>query len=104
MARFDVHENPSRRSRARVVYLLDIQADMLSDLATRLVVPLVPKTRHGPVAQRLNPVFKIGARRYVMATAEMAAIPRKHMGERVASLSAHSTEILNAIDFLVSGI
>jgi toxin CcdB len=44
MARFDVHENPSRRSRARVVYLLDIQADMLSDLATRLVVPLVPKT------------------------------------------------------------
>jgi toxin CcdB len=37
MAHFDVHENPSRRSRARVVYLLDVQADMLSDLATRLV-------------------------------------------------------------------
>ena len=104
MARFDVHENPSRRSRARVVYLLDVQADMLSDLATRLVVPLVPKTQHGPVAQRLNPVFKVGARHYVMATAEMAAISRKDMGERVASLNAHSTEILNAIDFLVSGI
>lgn len=44
MARFDAHENPSRRSRARVVYLLDIEADMLSALATRLVVPLVPKT------------------------------------------------------------
>jgi hypothetical protein len=39
-----------------------------------------------------------------MATAEMAAISRKNMAERVASSSAHSAEILNAIDFLVSGI
>jgi hypothetical protein len=38
-----------------------------------------------------------------MATAGLAAISRKDMGE-VASLSAHSIEILNAIDFLVFGI
>jgi toxin CcdB len=104
MARFDLHQNPSRRSRDRVPYLLDVQADMLADLATRLVAPLIPKSEHGPVAQRLNPVFKVGAKQYVMATAEMAAISRKDMGERVGSLSAHSTEILDAIDFLVSGI
>lgn len=54
MARFDVHENPSRRSRQRVVYLLDVQADMLSDLATRLVVPLIAKAEFGPPAKRLN--------------------------------------------------
>jgi toxin CcdB len=104
MARFDVHANPSRRSHERVVYLLDVQADMLSDLATRLVVPLVPSAEFGPPAQRLNPVFKIGKRNYVMATTEMAALARKDIGARVDSLSAHATEILNAIDFLISGI
>jgi toxin CcdB len=104
MARFDVHENPARRSRERVVYLLDVQADLLSELATRLVVPLITKSEFGPPAQRLNPVFKIGTKHYVMATAEMAAISRKNIGAHVGSLSAHSSEILNAIDFLISGI
>lgn len=104
MARFDVYENPARRSHQRVVYLLDVQADMLSDLATRLVVPLIPKGEFGPAAKRLNPVFRVGARSYVMATAEMAAISRKDIGPPVASLSMHSTEVLNAIDFLISGI
>ncbi len=104
MARFDIHVNPNRRSRARVPYLLDVQADMLADLATRLVVPLVLISEFGPPAKRLNPVFQIDKRDYVMATAEMAAISRKHLGPRERSLSAHSTEILNAIDFLISGI
>jgi toxin CcdB len=104
MARFDVYGNPNRRSRERAAYLLDVQADMLSDLATRLVVPLIAKSRFGPPAQRLNPVFRINAKQYVMATAEMAAISRKDIGARVASLNAHSVEILNAVDFLISGI
>lgn len=104
MARFDVHENPTRSSQQRVVYLLDVQADMLGDLATRLVVPLVPSTQFGTPAQRLNPIFKIGKRNYVMATAEMAAISRRHIGARIGSLRAHSTDISNAIDFLISGI
>ncbi|MDH5211807.1 MAG: CcdB family protein, partial [Betaproteobacteria bacterium] len=41
MARFDVYRNPNRKSRDRVPLLLDVQASLLEDLATRLVVPLV---------------------------------------------------------------
>jgi len=104
MARFDIHENANRRSRERVPYLLDVQADMLAGLATRLVVPLVLLGEFGPPAKRLNPVFLIDKEDYVMATAEMAAISGKHLGARTGSLSAHSAEILNAIDFLISGI
>jgi toxin CcdB len=104
MARFDVYENPNRRSQQRVPYLLDVQADMLADLATRLVVPLLKASDFGPAAQRLNPVFRIGRQKYVMATAEMAAISRKQIGSRVGSLAAQSVDILNAIDFLISGI
>lgn len=104
MARFDVYENPAATSRERVPLLLDVQADMLSELATRLVVPLVPKSKFGPPAQRLNPLFTIRSKQYVMATADMAAIPRKRIGAQVGSLNANSADILNAIDFLISGI
>jgi toxin CcdB len=104
MARFDVRANLSRSSRAKVPYLLELQADMLADLGTRLVAPLIPAAAFGPPAQRLNPVFRIGRHNYVMVTAEMAGVPVKILGERVSALSDHATEILGAVDFLVSGI
>ena len=103
MARFDVFRNPSRRSRERVPFLLDIQADLLSGLVTRLVVPLVAAAEFGPPIEKLNPVFRIAGRAHVMATAEMAAVPIKSVGEKAATLEQHSTEILAAIDFLISG-
>jgi toxin CcdB len=103
VARFDVYRNPNRRSRERVPCLLDIQADLLSGLTTRLVVPLVPATEFGQPVEKLNPVFRIGSRAHVMATSEMAAIPTKSIGERVATLEQHSAEILAAVDFLISG-
>lgn len=104
MPRFDVHQIADRGPGSRVVYVLDIQADLLSGLATRLVVPLVPASEFGPPVKRLNPVFRIGNRNFVMATAEMAAIPRKLIGERATSLAGESDEIIAALDFLISGI
>ena len=41
MAQFDVYRNSSLDTRERIPYLLDIQHDLLSGLATRVVVPLV---------------------------------------------------------------
>jgi toxin CcdB len=104
MARFEVRTNLSRASRARVPYLLELQADMLSALGTRLVAPLVPAAEFGLAATRLNPGFRIGNRNLVMDTALIAGVPRKLLGERVASLAERSVDILGAVDFLVSGI
>lgn len=104
MARFDVRANLNRESRGRVPFLLELQADLLSSLATRLVVPLVPATDFGPPATRLNPVFRIGNRNYVMDTALMAGVSAKVLGERAASLAERSAEILGAVDFVLSGI
>jgi len=103
MARFDVRANLYKASRARVPLLLEVQADLLAMLSTRLVVPLVPSAEFGPPAARLNPVFRLGARNYVMDTAAMAAVPAKVLGAKHASLAGNSAEILDAIDFLISG-
>ena len=104
MARFEVRANLNRATRARVPYLLDLQADMLSALDTRLVAPLVPVAEFGPAATRLNPALRIGNRNLIMDTALMAGVPKKLLGERVASLADRSADILGAVDFLVSGV
>lgn len=104
MARFDVRANLHRASRARVPYLLELQADMLSALDTCLVAPLVPAAEFGPTATRLNPGFRIGNRKFVMDTALIAGVPRKLLGDRAVSLANRSVDILGAVDFLVSGI
>lgn len=104
MARFEVRANLNRASRARVPYLLELQADMLSALDTCLVAPLVAAAEFGPPATRLNPGFRIGNRNFVMDTALMAGVPRKLLGERVGSLADRSGDIVGAVDLLVSGI
>lgn len=104
MARFDVRTNLHRSSRDRVPYLLELQADLLAGLDTRLVAPLVPAARFGPPASRLNPVLRIGSRNFVMDTALVAGIPATQLGERVASLGERSAELLGALEFLMSGI
>jgi len=103
VARFDVYRNSNRKSRDRVPLLLDVQASLLDDLATRLVVPLILAADFGPAIEKLNPVVRLGNRNYVMATAEMAAVMRKSLGDKVGSLEVQSAEILAAVDFLISG-
>ena len=104
MARFDVRANLDRSTRDRVPFLLELQADMLSHLGTRLVAPLIPASAFGPPAARLNPAFRIGNRSYVLDTSQMAGVDGRILGARSASLSDRSAEVLGAVDFLVSGI
>jgi toxin CcdB len=104
VARFDVYRNPNRKSRERVPLLLDVQADLLSGLSTRLVVPLVRAAEFSRPAEKLNPVLRIEGRNYVLSTAEMAAIPVKALGERITSVQPDAPAILGAVDFLISGI
>jgi toxin CcdB len=84
-------------------YLLDVQADALDQLNTRLVVPLLP-TRRAPLPARiLNPVFRIGTVDYVLATQYMVAVPARILQHSPFSLSHRRDEIVAAIDLLLLG-
>lgn len=102
MAQFDVHRNPNASSDVRP-YLLDVQSDLIGRLPTRVVVPLALVGQFG-AARHLNPIFEVEGRDVVMSTAEIAGIPRGAIGEKVASLDAQRSEIIAAIDFLITGI
>ena len=59
MALFDVYENPNDETNQTVPYLLDLQADLLDNLATRVVAPLVAVALMGGAVKHLNPRFKV---------------------------------------------
>lgn len=103
MAQFDVYENPNPETKTAVPYLLDVQADLLSDMATRVVVPLVNVAAMGKPAKILNPEFKIKQTAVVMSTAELAGVSLNVLGERVGSLSDRRDDIIAALDFLFTG-
>lgn len=98
MARFDVF-----RPRDSNELLLDCQSDILSDLDTRFVVPLLPVADLPRAIPRLNPVFDIDGERRIMATQGAATIPRRMIGDRVMSLVEQHDVIIAALDMLITG-
>ncbi|MEZ5791133.1 MAG: CcdB family protein [Nitratireductor sp.] len=98
MGKYDVYPDPAGKG-----LLLDVQSDLLGDMNTRVVVPLL-KPADAPIpARRLNPSFEINATRYVIVTQYLAAIPTSVLGKPVANLSNHFDEITNAIDMVFQG-
>jgi toxin CcdB len=102
MAQFDVCRNPRR---GLFPLLLDVQSDLLSELATRVVVPLIARKRHGarPLT-RLNPTARFQGVDYVLVFQELAAIPRSQIGQPVGSLKSRRHELIAALDLLFTGI
>jgi toxin CcdB len=99
VAQFDVHENAFGSG-----LLLDCQTDLLSHLNTRLVAPLLRPEEAPKPALPLNPVFDISGERYVMVTQYAAAVERRELGPKLASLAEHDREIMSALDLLLTGV
>ncbi|MEE9429340.1 MAG: CcdB family protein [Paracoccaceae bacterium] len=98
MAKYDVYEHPDKSG-----YLLDVQADLLDQLNTRVVVPLLAKSRAPKPATRLNPEFKLKGKQYVMVTQFIATVPRSILKDPVSNLREEFAEITSAIDMLIQG-
>lgn len=103
MAQFDVYENRSPETKKSIPYLLDVQTDLLANLTTRVVVPLITVSAMGKAAKHLNPQFKIKRTSVIMSTAEVAGVNLHVLGEKVGSLKERRNEIIAALDFLFTG-
>jgi toxin CcdB len=103
MAQFDVYENTNPETKQTIPYLLDVQTELLDNLTTRVVVPLITASAMGKAAKHLNPQFKINKTAVVMSTAELAGVTVHILGEKVCSLKEKHNEIIAALDFLFTG-
>lgn len=104
MAQFDVYTNPNPETRRAIPYLLDVQADLLSNLATRVVIPLYAVSSMNKAAKHLNPRFSIKRATVIMSTAELSGVMLNSLGDNVCSLKEHRNDIIAALDFLITGI
>jgi len=59
MTQFDVYENPSEETHNEIPYLIDLQSDLLDNLDTRVVAPLLKASYIGKPILYLNPRFEI---------------------------------------------
>jgi len=96
VARFDLY-------RAEVGFILDVQSNLLDDLTTRLVAPLLPLEGAPIPAGRLNPVLDIEGRLYSLQPQLMGAVPAHALGRRAGDASRHYDRIVAAIDMVFLG-
>lgn len=100
MAQFDVYRNTNEASNQETPYFLNIQHDILSELPTRIVIPLYFNIKK---IKKLHQTFNIEGDDLVLATQRIVSIPAYLLDEKVTTLQEHRDEIIASIDFLVTG-
>ena len=104
MAAYSVFRNPNPKTKTAVPFLLDVQSEVLSVLGTRVVVPLYRPNAAGVRAMsRLTPVVRFQGHSLVAMVPELAGIPRRELGPVSGHLAEARSEILQAIDLLLTG-
>jgi toxin CcdB len=104
MAQFTVYKNKNPRSKTTYPLLVDVQAGLLDDLQTRLVIPLTktPALIKKPIA-RLTPFIDIGGEQYLLMTPQLAGIARSELGSAVGNVADQRSAIVVALDLLIAG-
>lgn len=105
MSQFTLYRNNDSSTGTAYPYFVDIQAELLETLNTRLVIPLTPiELIEKKAPSHLCPTISIDEGHFVILTHQMASVPSRILTDPVNDLSAFRSEIIAAIDFLVSGI
>ena len=102
---YDVYVNPSPRMRDEYPYVVDMQSDLLSALATRMVAPLaVTEVASTNLPTRLCPVFVVKGQKLILLPHEAAPLDKRLLKTRVVSLRDRAHDMVAAADAVMSGI
>ena len=89
---------------ARGTLVVVLQNDLLDQLQTRVVAPLVPANTLRRTMPSLNPSVTVGSETYLLMPQLMATLTLTELGKRLGSLAILRDEIVRAVDALLSGI
>jgi toxin CcdB len=104
MPTLSVHVNRNLRSRDFFPLLVDVQSELLRDLETRVVIPLVraPSLTSFPL-RYVMPTVQLEGKTYVLMTPQLTGLSRTALGPCTGSLAAHARDISTATDMLFRG-
>lgn len=102
---FDVYENTDKDTKRVYPYFIDIQTNLLDTLNSRVVLPLTPiKNVNKEYPKNLCPVISIDKKGFALLSHQITSVPISLLKKKTISAEAHRTDIVAAIDFLVTGI
>ena len=105
MHQFDVYANPSKATRGAYPYIVDIQSPVISEIATRIVVPLGRKKHFkNEELKGLTPTTEYDGEELLLLIPQIASIPSKTLRHPIGSLSHLRDKIIAALDFAITGI
>ncbi|HBY2168558.1 TPA: plasmid maintenance protein CcdB [Klebsiella pneumoniae] len=105
MKQFAVYKNKSRNKQA-YPYFIDVQADMLAHLNTRLVMPLTQKANSNSQVKALTPIITIDQIDYVVLATMITTTDVKNLKDEDAVMDASHLrdQLVSAIDMMILGI
>jgi toxin CcdB len=105
MAQFDVYLNPSNKTRKFFPYIVDIQNSQISDIATRIVIPLGNlEYFKNEKLDLLTPQIEYEDKQLLLLVPQIASMPSKSLKNPIGSLAHIRDEIISALDFAITGI
>ncbi len=105
MAQFDVYENLSKATRKAYPYILELQNNVISEIATRIVVPLADyNLMKNEEFKGLTPKVSYEGKELLILVPQIASVNSKTLKTPIGSLSHLRDEIIAALDFAITGI
>ena len=105
MGQFSVHSNPDPATQELFPLFVDIQNDLLSHMATRVVIPLSPRERHDfDVIPTLIPPITVEGRRYVLLAPQLMHLKASQLGPVVAELNIERHDVLASVEMIFRGL
>jgi toxin CcdB len=105
MAQFDVYRNPSKTSHKHFPYLVDIQSPFISEISTRIVIPLGNADLfNNEIMNKLTPEITYDDEDLLLLTPQISAIASKLLTKPIGSLAHFREQIISSLDFAVTGI
>jgi toxin CcdB len=104
MTQYFAYENQNKDSRKLFPFLLDIQSNLLDDLETTIVIPLTKAQTVNKKFTKLTPIVEVQGVKYLAMTQQIVGLDRNLLGKSVDDLSMYRFAVVDAIDFIISGI
>jgi toxin CcdB len=102
---FDIYENPSPRMRDVYPFVVDVQSNLLSALATRMVVPLaVTSLSAKDLPQRMCPIITVNNKTLMLVPFKAAPLDKRLLRIEIASVLERSYKIIAAMASVLIGI
>ncbi|MEM7644371.1 MAG: CcdB family protein [Pseudomonadota bacterium] len=84
--------------------IVEVQSDLLPYLPTRVVVPLVPRSKGPDPVAHLNPCFDIDGTEHMLLPQYIGIVPVTGLQSPIGNLTAHQDTITRALDRLLTDI